>query len=247
VIHVAALTKEFHSPATLGELCRGRLRGRVIRALDRVDLTVAAGEIVGLCGPNGAGKSTLLRLLAGVVLPTAGTVEVLGVDARHAGPAARRDVAYVVSDERSFAWRLSGRQNLEFFAALHGFARAAGRARVARLCAELEVEAFADRPFREYSTGMRQRFVLARGLLSAPRVLLLDEPTRGLDPAAAAAVCRFLRDEVIRPAGRTVLCATHDLALVRGLCERVVLLDAGRVGGSAPPDEAARLRGVVDA
>jgi ABC-2 type transport system ATP-binding protein len=93
---------------------------------------------------------------------------------------------------------------------------------------------------------MRQRFVLARGLLSDPRVLLLDEPTRGLDPAASATLRAFIRDDVVKAHGRTVLCATHDLGLVRSLCDRVVIIDAGRITASAAPAETARLLGVAE-
>jgi ABC-2 type transport system ATP-binding protein len=247
VIHVVDLVKEFHSAAGWEQILRGRLRGQAVRALAGVSLDVAPGEIVGLCGPNGAGKSTLLRILAGIVLPTTGTAVVAGVDAAHGGWSHRRRVSYVVSDERSFSWRLSGRQNLRFFAALHGYRGAAARAQVDRLVDLVRMGDAADRPFREYSTGMRQRFVLARGLLSDPEVLLLDEPTRGLDPAAAAALRAFIRDDLVRAHGRTVLCATHDLALVAALCDRVVVLEAGRIKATAAPAAAAALLGVADA
>jgi ABC-2 type transport system ATP-binding protein len=104
----------------------------------------------------------------------------------------------------------------------------------------------ADRAFREYSTGMRQRFVLARGLLSDPQVLLLDEPTRGLDPVASANLRSFIRDDVVKAHGRTVLCATHDLGLVKALCDRVLVIDAGRVKAAATPAETAHVLGVTE-
>jgi ABC-2 type transport system ATP-binding protein len=246
LIHVADLVKEFHSPASWGQILRGRLRGDVVRALSGVSLDVGEGEIVGLCGPNGAGKSTLLRVLAGLVLPTSGVVTVCGADARLGNAAQRQRVSYVVGDERSFSWRLCGRQNLEFFAALHGYERQPARTRVGQLIELVGMTDCADRPFREYSTGMRQRFVLARGLLSDPRVLLLDEPTRGLDPAASATLRTFIRDDVARAHGRTVLCATHDLGLVKAFCDRVLVIDAGRVTATAAPAETARLLGVTE-
>ena len=245
MIHVVDLVKDFHSPASWGQILRGRWRGEVVPALCGVSLDVGAGEIVGICGPNGAGKSTLLRILAGLVLPTRGTVTVCGLDARLGNVAQRQQVSYVVGDERSFSWRLSGRQNLEFFAALHGPDRVASRARVQLLIELVGMAGCADRPFREYSTGMRQRFVVARGLLSDPRVLLLDEPTRGLDPAASASLRAILRDAVVQAPGRTVHCATHDLGLVKAFCDRVVIIDQGRVTATAAPDETARALGVV--
>ena len=244
MIHVAHLSKVFHSPAPWSQILRGRLRGQPIRALDDVTFDVAEGEIVGLCGPNGAGKSTLLRILAGIVLPTLGTVRVLGVDAAQQDARHRARVGYAVSDERSFSWRLSGRQNLEFFAALHGLGLRQARDRVSQLINLLGVREYADRPFREYSSGMRQRFVLARGLLGDPSLLLLDEPTRGLDPRAAVSLASFICNTLARPHKKTILCATHDMGLLRAFCDRVLVLEAGRIVATTTPDKVAEVLGV---
>jgi ABC-2 type transport system ATP-binding protein len=207
-----------------------------VEALADVSFEVRVGEVLCLMGPNGAGKSTLLRILAGLLLPTAGRAEVAGLDVADASAVAfRRKVALVVGDERSFHWPISGRDNLEYFGALHGYDRAASRARVADLIARVGLEEVADRPFATYSRGMRQRLALARGLIGTPEVVLLDEPTLGLDPHGARDLRRYLRDQVIRGAGRTAVVGTNDPAEARALADRVLLLDRGRVRGEVAP------------
>jgi ABC-2 type transport system ATP-binding protein len=198
-----------------------------VAALRGVDLTVPWGGVVALLGPNGAGKSTLLRILGTTVLPDAGSVELAGHDVVADPIAARRSVGLVLGDERSWYWRLSGRDNLEFFAALHGLRRAPARARTDHLLGLVGLAEAADRRFDRYSSGMRARLSLARALICEPPVLLFDEPTRTLDPLAAAS----FRDEVRSQAaaGRAVLFATHDLHEAAALADQVVVLVKGRV------------------
>jgi len=235
-IDATGIGKTFHPAATVADLLRGRLRQAPVPALSDVSLRVAPGEVVCLMGPNGAGKSTLLRILAGILVPTTGRARVLGVDVSDADAAFRRRVAFVVGEERSFHWPLSGRQNLAFFGALHGYAPGPSRALAAALLDRVGLAEAADRPFSTYSRGMRQRLALARGLLGAPDLVLLDEPTLGLDPHGARELRRFLREEVIRRAGRTAVIGTNDPAEARALGDRVIFLDRGRVRAEAPPD-----------
>src|SRR5262249_42818379 len=223
MIDVSGLHKRFRSAARWRQILRGQLRGPEVVALDGVDLQVARGEVVGVMGPNGAGKSTLLRILAGLVLPTSGQAQAGG------------SVAFVVADERSFSWRLTGRHNLEFFAALYGYTTSDVARRVQAALERVDLYAQADRPFREYSTGQRQRLALARGLLADADIFLLDEPTRGLDPEAAHAVRGFVRDQLVRAQGRTVLLATHDLHEARELADRAAILRAGRIERTCAP------------
>jgi ABC-type multidrug transport system ATPase subunit len=197
-------------------------------ALDGIDLDVGAGEIVALLGPNGAGKSTLLRILGTTVLADAGRATVMGYDVALDAIAVRRSTGLMIGDERSWYWRLTGRHNLEFFAALHGLRRPAARARAQQLLGEVGLEQAADRRFAGYSSGMRARLSLARALISEPPVLLLDEPTQNLDPVAAA---RF-RETVLELAeerGTGVLFATHDLHEAAEIATRVIGLARGRV------------------
>jgi ABC-2 type transport system ATP-binding protein len=235
-IAVEGLGKVFHSPAGLREMLRGRLYGAPVTALTDVSFTVRPGEIVCVMGPNGAGKSTLVRILGGLLLPSSGRARVAGIDAGAGTSEFRQRVAFVVGDERSFHYRVSGRGNLHYFAALHGLTAAAARRRSTELLARVGLVEAADRRYREYSRGMRQRLAIARGLLGDPKVLLLDEPTLGLDPKGARDLRKFLREEIVRGAGRTAIVCSNDPTEARAMADRVLFLDGGRLQGEAPPE-----------
>jgi ABC-2 type transport system ATP-binding protein len=217
-----------------------------VQALDRVSLHIAAGEVVVMIGVNGAGKSTLLRILGTRVLPDSGSAEVAGYDVVSAPREVRRRTGVVLSDERSWYWRLSGRTNLRFFAQLSELPAAAAAARTDELLRLVGLDEAADRRVDGYSSGMRSRLSLARSLLLDPPVLLLDEPSRALDPG----VSRELRDTVVslaRDSGCAVLWVTHDLHEAAELADRVLVLDAGRIRGVADrPDSAAGLERLLD-
>ncbi len=200
------------------------------RALDAVSFDVHAGEIVALLGHNGAGKSTLLRILATTVLPDAGSARVAGRDVRTDPAGVRRCIGVSLSDERSWYWRLTARQNLEFFGALHGLRRRDARARAERLLADVGLAAAADRRFDGFSSGMRARLSLARAMLTEPPVILLDEPTRAIDPVASA----DFRDRItgLAAGGRALLLATHDLYEATTIADRVIVLGDGRIRAS---------------
>ncbi|HEY2903958.1 MAG TPA: ABC transporter ATP-binding protein [Polyangia bacterium] len=236
IIVVDGLTKIFRPPGSARDLLRGRLFGAPVTALAAVSFTVRAGEIVCVMGPNGAGKSTLLRMLGGLLTPTEGAATVDGVSVAGSASELRRRASFVVGDERSFQWTISGRENLHYFAALHGLPAVAGRARAGELLERVGLGAAADRRYREYSRGMRQRLAIARGLLGAPRVLLLDEPTLGLDPRGARDLRLFLRDEAVRASGRTAILCTNDPGEARAMADRVLFLEAGRLKGESAPD-----------
>jgi ABC-2 type transport system ATP-binding protein len=207
-----------------------------VEALRGVDLEVRAGEIVGLLGANGSGKSTLLKILATVVLPDAGRATVGGMDLTREPGEVRRRVGFASADERSFYWRLTGRENLAFFAAFQALATREAAARIARLGDELGLDAL-DRRYGEYSTGMRHRLAIARALLHEPRILLLDEPTRSLDPLAADALRGILRRTLAGERGCAILLATHDLQEAQGLCDRIAVLHRGeRAAFGTPAD-----------
>jgi ABC-type multidrug transport system ATPase subunit len=200
-----------------------------IRALDGVSFTVRRGSVFGLLGTNGAGKTTLIKICYNLLVPTSGSVLVLGEDPLHHGRGIRGRMGMVNSEERSFYWRLSGRRNLEFFAALHDMDRAAADRRIAELGVLTGISEYLDVPFSDYSTGMRQKTAVARALLHDPEVLLMDEPTRSLSPDAAYPLQDFIREELVGAGGKTVLLATQDMDEAERLCDDVALLHRGRL------------------
>ena len=193
------------------------------RALWRVSLEVAAGEVVGLLGPNGAGKSTLLRLLATLIAPSSGAVHYGGRTARELGGALRGRIGYLSHDLQLYP-ELTARENLAFFASLYGDRHPGERVEAALRAARLGDRA--DEPVQRFSRGMRQRLALERTLLHGPRLVLLDEPFTGLDDRSALDLAARLRG--LRGDGRIVLLATHDLDVVEDVIERAVVLQRGR-------------------
>jgi ABC-2 type transport system ATP-binding protein len=199
-----------------------------IVALDDVHLAVSDGEMFGLLGPNGAGKTTLLRILSTLLIPSAGRVRVLGWDAVRQADALRRRIGVVLGGDRSVYWRLTGRENLLYAAALHDLRPAVAAERAAALLQLVELDGRGDDLVERYSSGMRQRLALARALVHDPPVLLLDEPTSGLDPHAARAV-RTLLQALNRDRSRTIVLATHNLDEAERLCGAIAIIDRGRV------------------
>jgi ABC-2 type transport system ATP-binding protein len=204
-------------------------RAERVVALRGVSVEVLPGEVFGLLGPNGAGKTTLLKILACLVLPTTGRAEVNGLDVARDERRVRRSIGFVTSDERSFYWRLTGRENLAFFGRLYGLGSEAARRRSAELIEAVELAPVADQQFMAYSSGMKQRLAIARALLHDPPILCLDEPTRSLDPIAAKHLRRFVAERLNRREGKTVLLATHNLPEAEEMCGRLAVLDSGRV------------------
>ncbi len=231
------LTKRFPAPPAWSDLLRPRRSG--ILAVDEVSLRVEAGEIFGLLGPNGAGKSTLVRLLCTLILPTSGRARICGYDLSEE-EAVKAHVGLAAGEERSFYWRLSGRENLRFYGALQGLPRAEVDRRIAELEEALELGEALEERFDRLSTGMRRRLDLARALLHRPSVLFLDEPTRSLDPEAASRLHELVRR--IARSGCTVFLVTHHLDEAEALCDRVAVMHRGRLRAIAP---VAELRTVV--
>jgi ABC-2 type transport system ATP-binding protein len=215
----------------------GRRRTVAVPALRGVDLEVPAGSVCGIIGPNGSGKSTLLRILATSVLPDGGRARVQGRDVVSDSRHVRSLIGLSTGDERALYWRLSARQNLEFAAALFGVKPA--RPEIDSALELVELDADADRPVSGYSQGMARRLGLARALLHRPPVLLLDEPTRSLDPNATSHFHQVLRQIQVER-GVTTLMTTHDLDEAASLCDEVRALRDGMITGRVTPAEEAR-------
>ena len=233
-IRVADLTKRFQRTARYRDLLPWQEQKLTV-ALEKLNLNIAEGELFGLLGPNGAGKTTLIKILCSLILPTAGTAWVFGHDVQKEEQAIRELVGLASADERSFYWRLTGWQNLEFYASLYRIPRRQTEQRIDEVLHKVGLASEADVRFQNYSTGMRQKLAIARGLLSQPRVLFVDEPTRSLDPLSAQAVRSLLREEVDK-AGRTVVFATHNMEEAEAICDRVAILNHGRLiaSGTVP-------------
>jgi len=204
-----------------------------VTALDGVSLTIPVGEVHGLLGPNGAGKTTLVKILSTVLLPTSGKASVLGHDVVEEARAVRPQIGIVFGGERGLYWRLSGRQNLEYWGALYKLSRAEIRERTERLLDRVGLTDRADERVETYSRGMKQRLHLARGLMGDAKVLFLDEPTTGMDPLAAREFRALITE--LRGEGRTILLATHDMAEAEALCDRVTLIDHGAIIATESP------------
>ncbi|HOI38166.1 MAG TPA: ABC transporter ATP-binding protein, partial [Bacillota bacterium] len=202
-------------------------RPAALVAVDGISFGIRTGEIFGLLGPNGAGKTTTIKMLCTLLEPTSGTARVAGFDIVREPARARASLGTVLSGERSLYWKLTGRENLEYFAALYDVEPITARERITELLDRFELTDKANELVERYSTGMRQRLSIARALLANPPVLLLDEPTAGLDPQSARnlrEVVRKLKDE-----GHTILLTTHYMAEADELSDRIAIIDHGKV------------------
>jgi len=200
-----------------------------LTALDKVNISVAPGEIFGLVGPNGGGKTTLIKMLCTLLLPDEGKAYVNRYDVASQPAEVKKSIGYFLEGERSFYFRLSGRQNLTFFATLQNINGHYAKNRIEEVLELLELSPHADRLFMDYSGGMRQRLSLARALLHEPVILFLDEPTKSLDPVAAHNFRKFLKEELAKGRGTTLFIATHSLEEAKYLCDRIAFLDQGSI------------------
>ena len=196
-------------------------------AVDDVSFKIEQGEVFGLLGPNGAGKSTTIRMLCTLLEPTSGTARVAGFDVRGQANEVRQNLGTVLAGERSIYWKLTARENLEYFAALYHVPPQVARQRVDELLARMELTARADDLVERYSTGMKQRVVIARSLLARPPILLLDEPTLGLDPQAARRVRELVAE--LKSEGHTILLTTHYMEEADQLSDRIGIIDQGKI------------------
>jgi ABC-2 type transport system ATP-binding protein len=230
LISARGVTMRFPIAKRYRELLLAPFQGRrMFTALTSINLDVEKGDRVAVLGPNGAGKTTLLKLVGGLLLPTEGEIVVNGYNTWRHNSAARKSVGFVMNEERSFFWRLTARQNLEFFAALDNLSGKWMRDRSEELMHLVGLEAHIDKPVSGYSAGMKQRLAIARGLIAEPKVLILDEPTRTLDPIACEELIDLIIERLHRSSGKTILIATHRLDEAIKLCNKVLVVNEGQL------------------
>lgn len=227
-ISVRALTKHFVHDQGIRDMLRGRTSAPIVAVQD-VSFDIANGEVFGLVGPNGAGKTTLLRMLSTLLVPTSGTATIAGLDVVQHAKQVRQHIGMVASNERSFFWRLSGVQNLQFFADLYHLDQHDAKRWITELLELLDLTPVAHERFESYSTGTKQRFAIARGLLHRPQVLFMDEPTKGVDPKSSAGIISLIRERIVNHARQTVIITTHNLREIEQLCQRTLIMEQGRV------------------
>ncbi|CAN5205278.1 daunorubicin resistance protein DrrA family ABC transporter ATP-binding protein [soil metagenome] len=196
-----------------------------VEALKNVSFEIGEGEIFGLIGRNGAGKTTLSKIIATLVQPSDGTVSVKGIDSVRDEVRVRALIGLATAEERSFYWRLTCEQNMLFFARLYGLKDSESKKKITELFEKVNLTELAARRFSEISTGNKQRLAVARALLSSPPILLLDEPTRSLDPLAA----EDMRELIASLKGVSILLTSHNLSEIEKLCDRVAIIAKGEI------------------
>jgi ABC-2 type transport system ATP-binding protein len=227
-IETESLTKRFRPLRSYRDLVSPSRRVERTAVSD-VNLQIPPGQVFGLLGQNGAGKTTLIRMLTTLLLPTSGTARVASHDVAHDASAVRAKIGLVSGDERSFYWRLTGRQNLEFFAALQHLSPALVTRRIDDIAGRLGIAEHLERPFGHLSTGQRQKLAIVRGLMHEPAILFMDEPTRSLDPISAVTIREFVAEHIVGELGSTVVLATHSMPEAETLCRRLAFIQDGRI------------------
>lgn len=229
MIEIKQLAKKFkvENPKKLSEQEKKdpRLKGRFFHSVQNVNFICDTGQVLGLLGPNGAGKTTTLRLLSSALKPDSGSILIDGVDVL-ANPVIARQKIGFLSGSTGLYGRLSGRENIEYFGKLHGMSKSAIHQKIEELAQLLDLYSFLDRRCENYSTGMKQRVSIARAVVHSPKVVVLDEPTTGLDIIATQTVLEFIR--TLKKQQIPVIFSTHHLDEVNELCDTVTVIDEGK-------------------
>ncbi|MFQ6082433.1 MAG: ABC transporter ATP-binding protein [Candidatus Aminicenantia bacterium] len=228
IIETKNLTKYFTASTNLIDFFpRAFSKRPIVKAVDGVNIKIEKGEIFGLLGPNGAGKTTLIKMLCSLIIPTKGEAYVNGFEIVKNGEMVRRSIGLVTGEERSFYWRLTGKQNLKFFGALYNMKSKEINKKIDYLVELLEMQEYIDIRFDEYSTGMKQHLAIARSLLSDAKILFMDEPTKSLDYYSANKLRQFIKERIVGQDKRTVFFTTHNLQEAGDFADRIALMDRG--------------------
>ena len=211
---------------------------REVVALNGTNFAVPRGIIFGLLGPNAAGKTTTIRIFTTLLTPSSGQARVMGFDVVKDASKVRRQIGLILGGERGLYGRLTGEENMKYFAAINHLSRETAKKRIKELIGMVGLDMAGDRPVEQYSRGMRQRLHVARGLLTDPEILFMDEPTIGLDPEGAREL-RSLIPELARQ-GKTILLTTHYMFEADELCEQIAIINKGEIVASGTPSEIKR-------
>lgn len=211
-------------------------KNKEVLAVDSVNLQLNKGKILALLGPNGAGKTTLIKILCTLILPDSGTADIGGYNLITQAEQLKSKIGLVMGEERGFYWRLTGRQNLEFFGILYNLSKKIIKERVSYLADLLEIDDL-ERPFQNYSTGMKHRLGLARCLISEPEIIFMDEPTKSLDPKSAKNFRLFIKNKLAKGLGKTIFFATHQIKEAQDLADNIAIMDKGRIKAFGTQDE----------
>jgi ABC-2 type transport system ATP-binding protein len=245
-IAIHKLTKTFSVGKVLRVVLKAPPKVGGTEVLKGISLEVNQGEVLALLGPNGAGKTTLLEILSTLLLPTSGEATICGYDVVREAGQVRKVVSYCPSASENFYPRLTGMRNLEFFALLNNLSPREARRKIQTVLDLVGLDGSSDVAFQRYSEGMKQRLALARALLTDPEVLLLDEPTRSLDPVLQGEIRKFLRERVVAQLGKTVLLVTHSLLEAEQVCDRLAILHRGQIVRTGTPEEIKKACGGED-
>ncbi len=236
-VSIRGVGKSFLVRRAFWDTVRHPFRREWMRALNNVNLDIQRGEFFGLLGPNGAGKTTLFKILATLVTSDQGASTVEGFDVVESAARVRELLTPVIADERSLRWRLTAKENLRLFATLYGLPKHEVGTRIDEILELVQLEDTGRKLVGRFSSGMKQRLLIGRALIPKPRVLLLDEPTRSLDPVTARTLRNFLRQEICKRLGCTVLLATHSADEAFELCDRVAVLNHGEIVAVGPTEQ----------
>jgi ABC-2 type transport system ATP-binding protein len=210
-----------------------RRKAAPVLAVDDLTLEVPRGQVLGFLGANGAGKTTTIKMMCGLIVPDRGAVHLDGIDVRRKRGQALREIGAVLEGTRNVYWRLSAWHNLKYYARLKGVAGREVGERARRLLTELELWERKDQPVGEFSRGMQQKVAIACALIADPPIVLLDEPTLGLDVQAARTVKQWIK-RLAQEEGKTVVLTTHQLDMAEELCDRVAIMRTGKLIADQP-------------